>query len=183
MASSAEQASGQNEARYVGDFSIILSGILSLTRVLYSALTLESPLHMDQPWHSESSAESPGVSPATQDNVEDSEDEEFVYPSNAEGQGQASQTPPARQVHPSPAQLESLYAAALSGDLPLLQRLFRTALQNGEIEPFSLSNDASTRTGLTALHAAASRGYYDMTVWCTPPLVWFDKVLTDASSQ
>jgi hypothetical protein len=135
-----------------------------------SALTLESPLHTDQPWHSDSNIESPIASSETQDNAADSDDEEFVYPSNSGGQSGAAQPSSVRQVHPSPAQLESLYAAALSGDLPLLQRLFRTALQNGEIEPFSLANDASTRTGFTALHAAASRGYYDMTVWCKSPL-------------
>ncbi len=67
--------------------------------------------------------------------------------------------------HPSPAQLESLQAAASSGDLTLLKNLFRTALQTGEIEPFALANDASTRTGLTALHAAASRGYLDIVRW------------------
>ena len=70
-----------------------------------------------------------------------------------------------RHTHPSPAQLESLYAAASSGDLPLLKRLFKNALENAEVEPFNLANDASSRTGFTALHAAASRGYYDIAVW------------------
>lgn len=140
-----------------------------MTELSSSALALDSPLHMDQPWHSDSNIESPSASSEAHDNAEESEDEEFVYPSNTEGQSEVAQPSSARQVHPSPAQLESLYAAALSGDLPLLQRLFRTALQNGEIEPFSLANDASTRTGFTALHAAASRGYYDMTVWCRSP--------------
>lgn len=69
------------------------------------------------------------------------------------------------QAHPSPAQLESLQAAASSGDLALLKKLFKTALQTGEVEPFALANDASPRTGLTALHAAASRGYLDIVKW------------------
>ncbi|EKM80171.1 hypothetical protein AGABI1DRAFT_91442 [Agaricus bisporus var. burnettii JB137-S8] len=56
---------------------------------------------------------------------------------------------------PSPAQLESLYAAASSGDLPLLKRLFRSAVESNDVQQFSLANDASTRTGYTALHASA----------------------------
>ncbi|KAF8222753.1 hypothetical protein L208DRAFT_1412956 [Tricholoma matsutake] len=66
---------------------------------------------------------------------------------------------------PSPAQLESLCAAASSGDLPLLKRLFRNALETGDVEPFGLANDASSRTGFTALHVAASRGYLDIVMW------------------
>lgn len=100
----------------------------------------------------------------------DSEDEEdqFVYP-GLENPQQPPETearlPTSRQVHASPAQLESLYAAASSGDLPLLKKLFKTALDNGDVEPFSLANDASSRTGFTALHAAASRGYFEITTW------------------
>jgi hypothetical protein len=75
-----------------------------------------------------------------------------------------SPTPPA-QTHASPAQLEALYAAASSGDLPLLQGIVRNASQTGNVEPFSLVNDASSRTGLTALHASASRGYLDIVKW------------------
>ncbi|KAG6868447.1 hypothetical protein C0993_002585 [Termitomyces sp. T159_Od127] len=66
---------------------------------------------------------------------------------------------------PSPAQLESLYAASTSGDLPLLKQIFQNALRNGEVEPFSLANSASSRTGFTALHAAASRGYLEIVAW------------------
>ncbi|KAJ7068152.1 hypothetical protein C8F01DRAFT_1334775, partial [Mycena amicta] len=92
---------------------------------------------------------------------QDTDDEnDFVYPTDDND----TPAPPPLQ-HPSPAQLESLYAAASSGDLPLLKRLFRNALDGGNVELFSLSNDASTRTGLTALHAAASRGYLDIVVW------------------
>ena len=74
--------------------------------------------------------------------------------------------PSPRQVHLSPAQMESLYDAALSGDLPRLKELFKDAESAG-VEPFKLANDASSSpTGFTLLHVAASRGYYDMTVWC-----------------
>ncbi|KAJ7179178.1 hypothetical protein C8R46DRAFT_1345583 [Mycena filopes] len=92
----------------------------------------------------------------------DDDDDEFVYPTS--GAQQAPSAPPLQ--HPSPAQLESIYAAASSGDLSLLKRLFRNALDTGNVEPFSLSNDASPRTGFTALHAAASRGYLDIVIWC-----------------
>ena len=71
-----------------------------------------------------------------------------------------------RQVEPSPSLLESLYDAASSGDLPCLKELFKDA-QSAGIEPFILANDASSSpTGFTLLHVAASRGYYDMSVWC-----------------
>ena len=66
---------------------------------------------------------------------------------------------------PSPAQLEALSAAASQGDLVLLKKLFATALQSGNLEAFALANDASSRTGFTALHAAASRGYLDIVKW------------------
>lgn len=90
-------------------------------------------------------------------------------------------SPPQAQVpsHPSPAQLEALSAAASQGDLVLLKKLFATALQGGDLEAFALANDASSRTGFTALHAAASRGYLDIVKWreswiasqpCTSPL-------------
>lgn len=72
-----------------------------------------------------------------------------------------------RQVLHSPGQLESLYDAASSGDLPRLKREFKNVLESTGVEPFYLANDASSsRTGFTLLHVAASRGHYDMTVWC-----------------
>lgn len=74
-------------------------------------------------------------------------------------------SPPA-QPHASPAQLEALYAAASSGDLLLLQRIINNALHTGNVESFSLVNGASSRTGLTALHTAATRGYIDIVKWC-----------------
>ncbi|KAJ7638694.1 ankyrin repeat-containing domain protein, partial [Roridomyces roridus] len=106
---------------------------------------------------------------------EEDDDEEFVYPTSdtreeflypASDTHQDSTPPPPTTQSPSPAQLEALYAAASGGDLPLLKRLFRNALEAGNVEPFSLSNDASARTGFTALHAAASRGYLDIVIWC-----------------
>lgn len=98
-------------------------------------------------------------------NNSDPEDEErFVYPTEESDTAVLATT--SHQVHPSPAQLESIYAAASSGDLQLLKKLFRTALDSGDVESFSLANDASTRTGFTALHAAASRGFYDIVAWC-----------------
>lgn len=74
--------------------------------------------------------------------------------------------PKSATSHPTPAQLESLIAASSSGDLSLLQNLFRNALRTGEVEPFALANDASTRSGLTALHVSASRGYLEVVKWC-----------------
>lgn len=71
-----------------------------------------------------------------------------------------------RQVHLSPAQMDLLYDAAFSGDLPRLKALFEDA-QSAGVEPFKLANDTSSSpTGFTLLHVAASRGHYDMTVWC-----------------
>ncbi len=95
-----------------------------------------------------------------------SDEEEFVYPTEAVNIEIPDKPTSYRQSHPSPAQLESLYAAASSGDLPLLKRLFKTAVKNGDVESFALANHASTRTGLTALHVATSRGYHDIAVWC-----------------
>lgn len=88
---------------------------------------------------------------------DDGDDEHFVYP--APSSSNIREATPPRQIHPTPAQLESLYAAASSGDLTLLKRLFKSATETGDVQPFSLANDASSRTGFTALHASASRGY------------------------
>ena len=104
---------------------------------------------------------------------DDSDEEEFVYPGvTVTSEVRTGPTLPQQEAplqrHPSPAQLESLYAAASSGDLSLLKRLFRNALDTGDVEAFALANDASSRTGLTALHAAASRGFLDVVRWCKP---------------
>lgn len=66
---------------------------------------------------------------------------------------------------PSPAQLEAIYAAASSGDLTQLRRLFRTTEEEHHVGAFSLANDATSRTGLTPLHAASSRGHLDIAQW------------------
>jgi len=139
------------------------------------------------------------------DDVDDDEDEEFLYPSasvnSVDPESEYIEVPqehypsspaqlesqefiypgvsvdnPRREAEnvevicqrnpPSPAQLESLCAAASSGDLPLLKKLFQHALESGDVQPFGLANDASSRTGFTALHAAASRGYLDIVLWC-----------------
>ncbi|KAG6837980.1 hypothetical protein H0H93_008374 [Arthromyces matolae] len=115
---------------------------------------------------------------------DDDDDENFVYPGLSTSvedeevqstavlevnssttaeviRGEVSRTP----QPPSPAQLESLYAAASTGDLPLLKQLFHNALNNGDVESFGLANNESSRTGLTALHAAASRGYLEIVKW------------------
>jgi len=66
---------------------------------------------------------------------------------------------------PSPAQLESLHAAASSGDLPSLKRLFMHAVESNDAQQFSLANDASMRTGFTMLHVASSRGHLEIVQW------------------
>jgi hypothetical protein len=98
----------------------------------------------------------------------DESDNEFLYPGATEESEQSPQyqmPDVVSQPHPSPAQLEALYAAASAGDLVLLQRTLRSALASSDVGAFALANDASPRTGLTALHAAASRGYVDIVKW------------------
>ncbi|OSD04369.1 hypothetical protein PYCCODRAFT_1444065 [Trametes coccinea BRFM310] len=138
---------------------------------------------------------------------DDSDDEEFVYPgtdapatSGAEAvpeqsppragtptpeplvkQTQHVQSPAPSKSHPSAAQLEALHAAAASGDLRRVQTEFRKAVRADDVDPFELANDASTRTGLTALHAAASRGYLDIVKWWHLPVVLY--LLTKQSAD
>lgn len=133
-----------------------------------STILLTSPRSAlsDTHFSSSSSLASSPARPSPQPVDDEEDDDEFVYPTSVDQNPEETVTVPPPQ-HPSPAQLESLYAAASSGDLPLLKRLFRNALDGGNVEPFSLSNDASVRTGFTALHAAASRGYLDIVTWCT----------------
>ncbi|KAI0347381.1 hypothetical protein BDW22DRAFT_522741 [Trametopsis cervina] len=69
--------------------------------------------------------------------------------------------------HPTPAQLEAIQAAASDGSLPRLKQLFQNAVASDKLEAFALTNDASPRTGLTALHAAASRGHLEIVKWRT----------------
>jgi hypothetical protein len=96
------------------------------------------------------------------------DDEEFVYPAAPPSMAHVDtkHISSTLHVHPSPALLESLYGAASSGNLPRLKGLFQDAQSTG-IEHFILANDTSSSpTGFTLLHLAASRGYYDMLVWC-----------------
>ena len=102
---------------------------------------------------------------------EDDEDEPFVYPGATEESSPVEDTQPS-VIQPSliehdPVQLEQIYSAAVSGDLPLLQDLFQSAVSSssGNTEAFTLANDASSRTGLTPLHGAASRGHLEVVKW------------------
>ncbi|KAM6495758.1 hypothetical protein JOM56_008464 [Amanita muscaria] len=108
--------------------------------------------------HSASDAELELAHPSA-DNADDEEEEEFVYPSvRIPGTEVPLLKSPSQ---PSAAQLESLFAAASSGDLHMLKKLFKNARDSG-VEPFSFANHATSRTGSTALHTAASRGYIDI---------------------
>ncbi|KAL5508001.1 hypothetical protein ACEPAH_5619 [Sanghuangporus vaninii] len=113
----------------------------------------------------------------------ESEDEEFTYPAeDAETAGTQSEPGPSSisprselleqveqlpkpVVHAPAAQLDALYMAGLSGDLSLLKKLVAEATSSSQLEPFTLVNDASSRTGLTVLHAAASRGHLGVVKW------------------
>ena len=112
---------------------------------------------------------------------EDSDDEPFVYPGSPEPHtgdvphpvASAEEPPvipaqgPVRRPVASPEQLEEIYSAAATGDLFLLQTLFQSALASGDLEAFALANSATSRTGLTPLHAASSRGHVEIVQWCT----------------
>lgn len=110
---------------------------------------------------------------------EDEEDEPFIYPGSTDNVAEVVEEeeppqvsappppPPPALVERDPAQLEQIYAAAASGDLHLLQTVFQTAVSSdsGNTEAFALANDATTRTGLTPLHGAASRGHLEVVQW------------------
>lgn len=120
-----------------------------------SSLAATSPMMTTPP--------SPDLGPLSQDSTSASTPAPTVSPSPPS----PSPPPPPRVLKqkPTQAQLEALYAAASSNDLRLLQSLFRNACQNEDVEEFALANDAAVRTGLTALHAAASRGYLEIVQW------------------
>jgi len=120
----------------------------------------------------------------------DSDDEPFVYPGSsephtedvpahpvapAEGPPNVPAPRPLRRPVASPEQLEEIYSAAATGDLFLLQTLFQSALASGDLEAFALANSATSRTGLTPLHAAASRGHLEIAQWCTFATARYDK--------
>lgn len=104
------------------------------------------------------------VQPGTNTDTSD-DDEEFVYSEISANIILASHP----HQSPFPAQLESLYAAASSGDLHFLKQSFKAALESGEVEAFTLANHASIRSGFTVLHVAASRGHHALVVWCEHP--------------
>ncbi|CAE6486675.1 unnamed protein product [Rhizoctonia solani] len=62
---------------------------------------------------------------------------------------------------PTSAQLDAIYNAAAAGSLLEMQSLFADT----RVAAFALANDAAPRTGLTALHAAASRGKLAVVRW------------------
>lgn len=110
------------------------------------------------------------------DQVDDGE-EEFSYPttsplgeSSSYGAIQAPEPTPVviRPVvqTPSSTQLEAIFAAASAGNLASLRDIFAKAQSEQSIEPFVLANEATSRTGLNSLHAAASRGHLDTVRWC-----------------
>ena len=123
---------------------------------------------------------------------DDSDEEEFVYPGDSASSPRSltpplqfeeapspppfsehsipsrnpSEHPPSTKKTPTLEQLEDLHAASASGDLKRVQSVFGRAVEVGEVDPFALANDASPRTGLTATHTAASRGFLDIVKWC-----------------
>lgn len=111
-----------------------------------------------------------GQKDASEDQHIDSEDE-FTYPGSPtndhrQSVSEAGPSPIPPITRASPAQLEAIYAAGSSGDLDLLQKLFSNAKATGDVESFALANDASPRTGLTVVHASASRGHAKVVKWC-----------------
>jgi hypothetical protein len=127
---------------------------------VYPAAEEEAPTAEQPP------AETSSMEPAVElSNVLDrtpSVNEAIHTPETTQASGAAIHMQPA----PSPAQLEASFAASSSGDLRQLQSVFRNARETSQVEPFALANDASSRTGLTALHIAASRGYLTVVKWC-----------------
>ncbi|KAG8872576.1 hypothetical protein FRB97_007499 [Tulasnella sp. 331] len=78
---------------------------------------------------------------------------------------------PEPQVEPPKArvvtheQLEAIASAATLGDVERLQHLFHDIITETGCQQFVLANDAAPRTGLTALHHAASRGHLAVVEW------------------
>ena len=74
-----------------------------------------------------------------------------------------------RSTAPTSKQLELVATAATAGDLEQLQLLFQEIIAETGCQSFVLANDAAPRTGLTALHHAASKGRLQVVQWCE----WF----------
>lgn len=101
---------------------------------------------------------------------DDGDSEAFTYPAVAAPQSSSSEAPVPQPAAPEQRQppkmnieFEKLYGAASSGDLDLLMRLFRSS----HVDAFIVANEASSRTGHTLLHCAASRGHLDIVSWRT----------------
>lgn len=113
--------------------------------------------------------------------ADDDDDEEFVYPGSPEPPEPVNDplsvrpdAPPLalaipsvvesqpQSPQPTSGQLDAIYRAATAGSLLEVQSLFADT----RIPAFALANDAAPRTGLTALHAAASRGKLAVVRWC-----------------
>ncbi|KAG8746412.1 hypothetical protein FRC10_005123 [Ceratobasidium sp. 414] len=137
------------------------------------------------------SAPSPAPVPvvAVEAPEEDDDDEEFIYPGSPEppepvdapmepisdplsarqdapslAQLAIPSVPESQPQSPQPtsSQLDAIYNAAAAGSLLELQNLFAS---DTRIPAFALANDAAPRTGLTALHAASSRGRLAVVRW------------------
>lgn len=128
----------------------------------------------------------PEISVQTDD--DEDEDEEFVYPGEPEPEHKPKADPlqsvddplsahaeapclslaiptvadsQPQSPQPTSTQLDTIYNAATAGSLLELQSLFADT----RVAAFALANDAAPRTGLTALHAAASRGKLAVVRW------------------
>jgi hypothetical protein len=110
------------------------------------------------------------------------DEEDFLYPGASDNSAAVEQLPERTAAQPSPAQLEALYSSAASGNLPLLQQLFRKFMSEYQIEAFVLANDAGPRTGLTALHGAASRGHLSVVRWRARTLICYTFVYSACDS-
>ncbi|KAF8605304.1 hypothetical protein BDV93DRAFT_490619 [Ceratobasidium sp. AG-I] len=127
-----------------------------------------------------STTPSPAVPDLIVEPAEDDDEEEFVYPGSPEPPEPVTDPlsvrpddPPLtlaiptvvesqpQSPQPTSAQLDAIYRAATAGSLLEIQSLFADT----RIPAFALANDAAPRTGLTALHAAASRGKLAVVRW------------------
>jgi hypothetical protein len=144
---------------------------LSLVRSGLSDVPASRTPSDDSDKHSSNDAQPALAPPVKEDENVDDDDEEFVYPTTSSpthahsAAAHVASSSEANTRKASSAVLETVYAAAASGDLQSLKTLFREALDGGDVEAFALANDATPRTGLTALHAAASRGHFDIVTW------------------
>ncbi|TFL05679.1 hypothetical protein BDV98DRAFT_229793 [Pterulicium gracile] len=156
-----------------------MSSAAHLTTIAESGL---SDTQMSTP-SSEPSSPTEFTYPGTSTNTEEEEaahesddEDQFVYPGAEDkdtvnelqpvvsSEAPQVQQPPA-SPHPSPAQLESLYAAASSGDLPQLKRLFNSALDIGDCGAIP---DLEDKEGETCLHKASLNGHLSILQYLLP---------------